>query len=339
MKAADIQSLIAGAPPGSQPQLMETHISWVLLQGAFAYKIKKPVRFDFLDSASLTRRHFLCQEEVRLNRRLAPDLYLGVVPVRQAGGTWSLEGASGEIADYAVKMHRLDPARQLDACLAAGTARPAHLHQLGLQHRTFFETAEVIPYQPGHTPLGHAVQGLGHVTPYLRQALGVEAVAQAEASAGVAAAWQVDLRPLMRQRQAAGWVRDLHGDLHSANIFLYDPPLVFDCLEFAPDLRRIDLLDEAAFLGMDLCAHGQPALEEAFLQGLLGQDYPLAPGLDRLYHFFKWYRAMIRAKVQALQARLAPDQQAEALHLRACARYLALMYAFSHPGAAALRHR
>lgn len=323
MKTADIQGLIASAGPALAPRLMETHISWVLLLGRYAYKIKKAVRFDFLDTASLASRHHLCQEEVRLNRRLAPALYLGVIPVRQVGGRCQLGGQGGRIIDYAVQMQRLDPARQMDRQLALGAVTPAQMQQLGVQHRAFFAAGPPLPYRPGkpnHTPLAW-----GHLRPFVRAQLGAAQMQHAEAAMTATTARGEALQPLMRQRQAAGWVRDLHGDLHSANIFLYDPPVVFDCLEFSPALRQIDLLDEAAFLGMDLWAQGYPDLEAPFLAGLLGPDYPLPPALAQLYRHYQAYRAWVRAKVQAWQAKLAPTAEAQSAHLRRCTRYLELL--------------
>ncbi|RMG74816.1 MAG: hypothetical protein D6722_02000 [Bacteroidetes bacterium] len=328
MKATDIQQLLRVADPSDRPQLIETHISWVLLRGDFAYKIKKPVRFDFLDTASLAARRHLCQEELRLNRRLAPEMYLSVVPVRQTPAGPVIGGPEGPVCDYSVKMRRYDPQDQLDVALRRGAVSPQAIAQLGAQHRAFFAQAPEVRVSP-QPPAAHRFQGLGHLLPFLGQYLGTRLVQQTQASLWAGRQAGRRLLPLMALRQQEGWVRDLHGDLHSANIFLKPRPTVFDCLEFSPAMRQLDLLDEAAFLGMDFCAQGHPELETVFLKALLPEGYPFSPHVKPLYQYFKWYRAFVRAKVHALQARLAPDPKHLERALTNCQRYLNLMSHYS----------
>ncbi|MBK5206373.1 MAG: AAA family ATPase [Polaromonas sp.] len=293
------------ADTGQPVALQETHISWVLLSARLAYKIKKPIRLSFVDFSTLALRKHFCEEEVRLNRRLAPALYLGVVPVCgtvQAPRIGGMEEACQPI-DYAVCMQRFPPGALLSERLAAGGGGllPGQLDRLAQRLADFHRDAPVaLPASPtGTTEL--AVQP---VLDLLKQL-------QAEGAAPQIAAVQAwfdgqihALREFWPARQRSGAVRECHGDLHLANtVLIGDEVTVFDCIEFDPALRWIDVMSDLAFLTMDLKAHDRSDLAFRFLDAYLQRsgDYP---GV-RALRFYEVYRALVRALVARLRSRIA----------------------------------
>ena len=296
--------------PVREIQRVETHISWVFLTGDYAWKIKKPVDLGFLDFSTLEKRRFFCEEELRLNRRLAPQLYCAVDAVCLSDGQLQV-GECDEPVDYAVRMRQFDPAQQLDRVLARGELRAAHMEQLARHVARFHGEVAVAG---ADTSWGDAEQVVAPMLAnfaHIREA-GIDAERNAqldrleawtrEAAAG--------LHDTLVQRKAAGFVRECHGDLHLANMALLDGEVIaFDCLEFNPALRWIDIISEVAFTVMDLEDRGAPALAGRFLDTWLAAtgDYAGVRVLD----FYKVYRAMVRAKVNAIRLKQQPqDEQA-----------------------------
>jgi len=283
-------------------RLIETHISWVLLTGEFAYKIKKPLDLGFLDFSSLAKRLAACREEVRLNRRLAPAIYLDVVPITGTPDAPRINGA-GEAFEYAVKMRqfasdatldRLDAqggmtARQVEA-IAATVAR-FHLHDCA-------RAGEDSPWGSPEAVWQPVAQNFAQIAPHLdadddRQ--------QLDALQRWSAAEHARLTPLLAARKRDGFIRECHGDLHLGNLaWVDDGLLVFDCLEFNPALRWIDIVSEVAFAWMDLLQRGHTDWAWLFLNLWLEQtgDYT---GLA-LLRYYAVYRALVRAKVAAIRS-------------------------------------
>lgn len=302
-------------------KIEETHISWVLLTGCDAYKIKKALDLGFLDFSTLEARRFYCTEELRLNRRLAPDLYLDVIAI---GGSPEQPVLGGEPAiEYAVHMRRFPRSAMMDSLLADGQITTAHIDQLAAMIARFHAA---LPPAAADTPFGSAAAIQGAVLENFAQlALSLEAPADLamleqvrEASAREFAACE----PLFRQRKAAGSVRECHGDLHLGNIVLLDDiPVPFDGIEFSATLRWIDVISEISFTVMDLMQRGQPQLAWRFLNAYLENsgDYSGAGVL----RFYLAYRAMVRAKVAAIRAEQEAQAQQE---LAACHSYLALAH-------------
>lgn len=295
------------ASTGQPVDLHETHISWVLLAGELAYKLKKPVRLPFLDFSTPALRQHFCEEEVRLNRRLAPSLYLGVVPVCGTPEAPRIGGA-GPVIDHAVCMRRFAPGALLSELLAAGHVLPQDIDPLAQRLADFHRDAPVAPGgmgEPGAQPALDVLAQLeaGGAQPQLA-ALRAWVEAQAQ---GLSGAW------LARRR--AGAVRECHGDLHLANVVkVGDELLAFDCIEFDPALRWIDVMSDVAFLVMDLQAHGRRDLAFRFLDGYLQRsgDYAGLPVL----RFQQVYRALVRALVSRLRtAADGPDYLACAQRL------------------------
>jgi len=286
-----------------QVEVVETHISWVLLAGDYAYKIKKPVRLPFLDFSTLELRQRFCEDELRLNRRFAPDLYLDVLALRDTphkGLHWG--GSDGTVVDYAVHMRRFDETGRLDHVCQRGALTAAHMSDLADTVAAFHQDAAVAP----------ADSHFGTPEQVLAPALdNFDDLAQRMADDGTRQhlaelrQWTVSqhgaLSELIRARRAAGMVRECHGDLHLANMVLIDGRVrLFDCLEFNEDLRWIDVANEIAFTYVDLLDHDQPGLANWFIDEVLSRsgDYACA----RLLPFYAVYRAMVRAKVEAIRA-------------------------------------
>lgn len=279
---------------------VQTHISWVLLAGDFAYKIKKPVKLAFLDFSTLALRHHYCQEELRLNRRFAPDLYLAVVGIYNTPQDPQWQGVDAPI-EYAVKMHRFEESDRLDHVCARGDLHAQQVSALADTLVAFHQNAAVAPAGSRFGAAQHILQpALDNFTDLLRVL--PDKALQARLSA--LRAWTQtqfeQLVPLMQARQQAGWVRECHGDLHLANLVLINGRVqLFDCIEFNEDLRWMDVASEIAFVYVDLLAHGQPSLANWFLDEMLSRsgDYESA----RVLRFYAVYRAMVRAKVAALR--------------------------------------
>ncbi len=281
-------------------EVIETHISWVLLTGDYAYKIKKPVNLGFLDFSTLDKRHHYCNEELRLNRRLAPELYLAVVPITGSASQPQLGGAE-PVIEYAVKMRQFPQSAQLDRALARGELHGEHLTQLAAIVNRFHHTAAAAdtdsPYGSAAAVWQPVLQSFEQIRPYLESD-------QEGALLDALQAWSTDTHARLSDTWAArkrdGFVRECHGDMHLGNMALIgDKILVFDCLEFNEYLRWIDVMSEAAFVSMDLYDRQRPALAHRFLNDYLqyGGDYQ---GL-RVLRFYQVYRALVRAKVACLR--------------------------------------
>jgi uncharacterized protein len=276
----------------------ETHISWVLLAGEAAYKLKTPVRFAFVDYGTLERRRALCHEEVRLNRRLAPDVYRGVLAVvPTAGGAFGFADEQDPRAvEYAVEMRRYDEDATLLRRLAAGTAGETDVSAVG-RRLAEFHAAAAIPLEPERTVarlwsmLDENFASLRELVPTARGRI--------DGAERLAAALQRGRREELLARAGAGLVRDGHGDLRAEHVVLERGIEVVDCVEFDPLLREQDVGLDLAFLVMDLMRRDERlarALETAYREA--GGD----PGDDALVRFFAAQRALIRAKVALIRA-------------------------------------
>lgn len=305
--AADLPPLIqALRDPARYPgavtrvELVQTHISWVLLAGDFAYKIKKPVKLSFLDFSTLALRQKYCQDELRLNRRFAPDLYLEVVGIFNTRQDPQWHG-SGAPIEFAVKMHRFDESARLDHVCKRGELQPRHLSALADAIVAFHQKAAVAPADSRFGSGQHILQpALDNFTDLLRLLPDDGLQPRLSALQASTQSQFTQLAPLMQARQQAGWVRECHGDLHLANMVLINERVqLFDCIEFNEDLRWMDVASEIAFVYIDLLAHQQPGLADWLLDEVLSRsgDYEAA----RLLRFYAVYRAMVRAKVAALR--------------------------------------
>ena len=290
--------------------LVETHCAWVVLTGQYVYKIKKPVNFGFLDYSTLEKRRFYCEEEVRLNRRFAPDIYLGVVTITGTPAYPHVNG-DGEVLDYAVRMRQF-PDNGLLSQLAARHALDAtHIDQLVQTVSDFHRHASraTATSSFGDPARIHhwTRENYQHIQSRLTPADKPDTVEQLRQ-------WCEDeyagLTGLLQARRDSGAVRECHGDLHLGNITLIDGRVTpFDCIEFNPELRWIDVFSEIAFLLMDLDDYGQAQLANRFLNGYLQATGDYA-GLGVLRYYLV-YRAMVRAKVAVLRRQQGEESSGE----------------------------
>ncbi|TLM68397.1 MAG: kinase [Deltaproteobacteria bacterium] len=276
----------------------ETHISRVYLTDSHAYKLKKPLKLGFLDYSTLDRREFFCAEEVRLNRRFAPDTYLGVATLNADHGMLRFNG-KGPLIDYAVRMRRLPDDRMLDTLVERNAPDlPGEIARLAGHLAALF--AALPPCRGGAD--GHAADVRANCEENLAQTLPVIGKPlSSEAHRLMAARTESELArlvPLFAAREAAGFVRDGHGDLHARNICMTDPVRVYDCIEFCRRFRVDDVAAELAFLLMDLEFRGRRDLAETFLARY--RECAADPDLAALLPFYKSYRAWVRGKVEAL---------------------------------------
>lgn len=285
--------------PADRVKLVETHISWVLLAGNFAYKLKKPVNFGFLDFSTLAKRRHYCNEEIRLNQRFAPHLYLEVIGI---GGTPEAPILSGTPAfEYAVKMKRFPRSGELDVMLEQQRLKAEQI-------RAFADYIAAIHQQlPRSEPnqsFGSAAAISAPVLENFHHLQALKTYSRSAAQLNELESWSRSrlktLSPRMEQRKAQGAIRECHGDMHLANMVWQDQqPLLFDCIEFNENLRWIDVISDIAFLLMDLDDRGASPLGWLFLNRYLRQsgDYQGLP----LLNFYKTYRALVRAKVTCLR--------------------------------------
>jgi aminoglycoside phosphotransferase family enzyme/predicted kinase len=291
-------------------ELIETHISWVFLTDTFVYKLKKPVRFEFADFSTLAARHQACQDEVRLNRRLAGDVYLDVVPLHITNTGDVAFDTQGDPLDYAVKMRRLPAARRLDQLIVADRLTIAEMERLARRLAVFYTNAESAAVEASdyRDTILHHVRANRHDL--------LTAVGEQDASL-VRRVHTAQLRLLhlyadmFESRVTAGHIIEGHGDLRPEHLCLVDPPVVFDCIEFSRELRMLDRLDELAFLAMECVALGAESVGEHVLQAYCQQSQDTPP--HALWNFYKSYRACVRAKVAALRAQQVEVQQRDAL--------------------------
>jgi aminoglycoside phosphotransferase family enzyme/predicted kinase len=283
--------------PISSPQLLETHISWVILTGEYAYKLKKPVDFGFVDFTTLARRKHFCEEEVRLNHRLAPDLYVNVVPIFGSPESPRLHG-TGEPIEYAVRMRQFPQDDLLPAALARQSVPPEAIERFARKISLFHSSARransTDPYGSPELIRDAMTECLAPLQPLATMA---DSVAELSSWIDLNAK---QLAPWFTDRKTSGFVRECHGDLHLGNMVWRNGEIeAFDCLEFNPNLSWTDVVAEIAFTVMDLRERGFASLASRFLNTVCLESGDYA-GL----HGWKWYvvyRALVRAKVTALR--------------------------------------
>jgi uncharacterized protein len=308
----------------SQPELVQTHISFVLLAGDYVYKIKKPVDFGFLDFTTLEKRKFFCQRELILNRRLCPSIYLDVVAItREDHAALALAG-HGLPVEYAVKMARMPEECMMVKVIARGELTRAHLDRIIAILEPFYEKArggaEISSFGTAGAVGRNVFENLRQVEPFLGcQALSAE---EHQVLAGYAREF-LSRNDIFLRRLAADRIRDCHGDLYSANICLADQVYIFDCIEFNDRFRYCDVASDVAFLAMDLDFHGLDELSAYFIDRFVAHTADAS--LAEVLRFYKCYRATVRGKIGLLtghEPEVDPAARHEAL-VRA-ERYFAL---------------
>ncbi len=315
--------LFRGEPIGGT--LIETHISWVILTREYAFKIKKPMQYSFLDFSTLANRKFYCERELWLNQRLT-DIYLDVLPIRQQGGSMVIGKGAGKTIDYAVRMKKLQAAKKMDVRLRKNQVSRMHMDSLAKkiahfhQHTTIIRTA----FDPSRSKIDF--NDIETIADWAGSHLGQSHTGQIRKAIAQSNAFLDRYGNLIRRRIEEGFQRDGHGDLHAKNIFLYRDPVIFDCIEFNDAFRQIDVLNEVAFFCMDLEAHERWDLSKHFMGSYLERMPCIRSAREvKLFTYYKAYRANIRAKVNAFRAMQAISARQLNKYANEVKKYLHLM--------------
>ncbi len=276
-------------------KLVQTHISYVILAGEYVYKFKKPVDFGFLDFTTLDKRRYCCEQELLLNRRLSPEIYLDLVTVTSTDGSFQLDG-KGEIMEYGVKMARMPEEKMMVNIISSGLLEKSHIDSLVGILGPFYERAEnseeIDHFGKAEAVAVNVLENFDQTQEFI----GSDALSRNQFDAISGYARQFLAREeVFDQRIRNGKIRDCHGDLYSANICLADKVYIYDCIEFNERFRYCDVASDIAFLAMDLDYHGLTDLSAYLIERFVdaSQDNSLMTVLD----FYKCYRAYVRGKI------------------------------------------
>jgi hypothetical protein len=293
------------------------------LSDSIVYKIKKPVNLEFLDFSTLKRRLFFCKQEVLLNSRLAPDTYLGVESIFSKGGSYSFQRRRGwRVAEYAVKMKKIPMDYLLSHLIEQGMLLYGEIEPVGDLLADFHRKALIYNgpmYGSFGVIEGAAEQNFRQIEPFIEE---ISDRATLESIVTYTRKFLKENRNWFGIRKQNGWVRDGHGDLHSQHICLSSPPLIFDCIEFNKAFRIEDVLDDIAFLLMDLEYRARLDLSSRLFKTYFGKQEDALN--SELLRFYKVYRAVVRGKVGGLLVKELPDNAEKEVSLRAAQNYLSL---------------
>jgi aminoglycoside phosphotransferase family enzyme len=307
---------------------IETHISLLFLTGNHVYKVKKPVDFGFLDFTSLEKRKFFCEQEVKLNRRLSPDIYLGVVRITREGNRILLDG-KGELVEYAVKMKQIPEEFLMDKLLERRQVTPQMIEAVSEKLAKFYFTAEtnnlIKSYAKPERVKQDTDENFEQTEKY------IDVTISREVYEGVKSRTNEFFRTngkIFEQRIASDRIRDCHGDLRLEHIFWGEEISIFDCIEFNERFRYTDVAADIAFLAMDLDYHDRQDLSEHLIRAFIGEsgDHELMEVLD----FYKCYRAYVRGKVESFRLddpNMPEREKAEAL--RRAQKYFGLAHHYA----------
>ncbi len=336
MQQGEIQILIEGKHfpdnPGNDAsfptQLKETHISYVILTEEHAYKIKKPLKTSFLDFSTLELREYYCKRELELNSRLAAAMYEEVLPVRKKGNDFYIGGEEGEVIDYTLKMQRMDNHREMVELLRIGEVTEKHIEKIARKIAGFHQQIEVIRQPFKLEMYKERFNALNEQREFTENQMDAKYVSYLDEAIAYSDDFLEKNAALMQARHQQGMIRNGHGDLHSKNIFLYDDPIIFDCVEFSDHYRHLDVLNEIAFFCMDLEAYKADALSAFFYtkyRALMPEDGFSEEGCFQLFTYYKCFRANVRAKVTAMSANDITDKETLAEKIKEVEMYLELM--------------
>jgi len=276
-------------------RMLQTHTSWVFLTGEYAYKVKKPVNFGFLDYTTLSARRFFCLEEFRLNCQLSPDIYVAVLPITVVRGR-PFAGGRGRVIDYCLKMRELPQAAIMTGQLRKGGVGYSHIDEIARViagfHRSAERGREVAQYGSSEIVKLNWDENFAQTMEFRGKTISYRAFDEIKASVERFVAVR---RRLFQRRREGGHVRKCHGDLHSKNVFIGDRVHVFDCIEFNPRFSCCDVASEIAFMVMDLEYFGRKDLANFFVERYIVHSGDA--GILRLLDFYKCYRAYVRGKV------------------------------------------
>lgn len=309
--------------------LLETHISWVILSKKFAFKIKKPEVLSFLDFSTLQKRKFYCKRELELNSRLT-SIYLDVLPVRQSNSNIYIGTADGEVMDYAIRMKKLQAAKKMDILLSKRRVDKSQIKILAHNIAAFHLQAKVVNTSFNKTWAKENFNDILELCEWAEVELKKGYAKIIKKMVESSNNFLNRMESLINKRIKEGFQRDCHGDLHSGNIFLYQDPVIFDCIEFNDLFRHIDVLNDLAFICMDLEANGEIELSRYFM-ACYQEIFPCIKTQrdENLFIYYKCYRANIRTKVNALRAKQISNLVEKEKYTQRAKMYFDLMQLYS----------
>jgi uncharacterized protein len=308
--------------------LEETNISWVILGEEFVFKIKKPIKLTFLDYSSLELRKLNCEKELELNQRFSP-IYLSVLPVTKIQNQWVIGENEGDIVDYAVCMKKMESEKRMDLLLGESKVSGEQISLLAQKVAEFHLGAKVIKKEMDIDSFYGIFNDLDSVSDIAAQHLDQDYVQKIASLISWSDAFIKKHFPRFQNRMEGEFFRDVHGDLHSKNIFLYENPVIFDCIEFEESFRQIDVLYEVAFICMDLENFGRKDFSDTFLKAYMKEFDCMADVEDKqIFQYYKCLRANIRAKVNLLDAKTETDADKRKKKLVSGEKYLDLAVSY-----------
>jgi uncharacterized protein len=290
---------------------IETHISWIVLTDQYAFKVKRPVKLSFLDFSTTEERKHYCLQEVKLNKRLAPDMYLGVIPITKSLIAEESDN-DDDIIDYAVQMKRMNNDKEMHKLLEDGKVTEKQLEKLAQKIAQFHRGTQIVKNAFNTSGM---IDDFTDISDILDDDPDNQLISSDHKEIVMRCTEESKKylnanRSLFNERIINGFQRDCHGDLNATNIFLYDDPVIFDCIEFNDAFRYIDVMNEIAFLCVDLDFYGSKELSDFFIKSykesfeMKDSDMP-----EPLFNFYKCYRANIRAKVTLLSLSEYPEDK------------------------------
>lgn len=310
----------------------ETHISYLVMLPDYVYKIKKTIQLPFLDFSGLDMRKETCIQELLLNQRTAPTVYLDLLEVKNVQGSICIGDMQGVTIDYAVRMKRVDNAVEMDQMLKRSEVKNLHMEKLASLIAKFHQQTFAVRKIWDLEDLKATYNQLNEWSEFAGEVLGKDYQQIVEESCHLSDSFLEKNIDLMNERSQKGWVKDVHGDLHSHNIFLTNAPILFDCIEFDDELRQIDLLNELAFFMMDLEFYGADRLAQYFYKHYI--HLMKDAGFEELEHtellaYFKMYRASVRAKVSFISFDKHKEKEKRHSSLEEITAYLDLVKRYS----------
>jgi aminoglycoside phosphotransferase family enzyme len=280
-------------------ELVQTQMSFVFLTGEYVYKIKKPVNLGYLDYTTLEKRHFFCQQELELNRRLCPDAYLAVVPIVEENDGLRMEG-QGEAIEYAVKMRQLPQDRMMDVLLPRGQVSPEMVASVAEKlvsfHREAQRNEEIAAFGGLDVIRHNCDENFAQTEKYIGLTI---PKAKYDRIKGYTDNFIKSNASLFDRRAREGRIRDCHGDLHAAHVCFTDDICIYDYIEFNDRFRYSDVASEIAFLAMDLDRYRQAGLSRHLVNTYVSLSHD--EELLKLLNFYKCYRAYVRGKVESFK--------------------------------------
>ena len=279
--------------------LKQTHISYVIMTDEFVYKIKKPVKFSFLDFSTLQKRKYYCEKELELNKRLSPDVYLEVIEIKEKNGTLNY-GETGKTVEYCVKMKRIPEDKMMINLLHKNALHHDDIRKIAKKISDFHQKAdsndEIAKFGTMEAIRKNINGNYEYAEKYIDKTLSKEVFLKIKQFTDD---FLPEKKKLFLNRIKEQKIKDCHGDMHMQHICLGDDIYIYDCIEFNDRFRYCDTASETAFLAMDLDFHGRSNLSNQFINDYV--EFSEDTGIRELLNFYKCYRACVRGKVNSLE--------------------------------------